>query len=473
MTSPTRLRATPSADGAVRPTGRTRAAVAVAAAIALLGVALPPSYGADDDAETRRRRRRTEVVEAVEKAAPAVVSVGTTRLVPVRYFDWGLRPRDTNREIKGLGSGVIVHPSGLVVTNAHVINEADQVVVRLTGISDRADEIPATILAVDLPHDLALLRLDRPGPYAAAAFGRSADLMPGETVIAIGSPVGLGRTVSTGVVSALERSLTIQGQTFEGLIQTDAAVNQGNSGGALLNILGEWIGVNSAIYSLSGGSDGISFAIPMETVAGFYAQAVLSGRSYGVWLGVAFGEPKPGEVRAIAVYPVGPASVAGLPQGARIVSIAGRRIGSLAEAANAVIDAVRTGRVDVTVEAPGGPKTYTLPFDAPPTERLAWQRLGLRVAELTPEMRLQTGHPAGTGIVVTDVRPEGPAARVGVQPGDLILALGAQDLRSEGDLLDFVQFTPRGEAAPVQIQRVLRTRFGLKVDAWRTKLPVE
>lgn len=449
----------------------------VAAAGAVAAAAAPPAR-ADEDAEARRRRRRNEIVEAVERAAPAVVSVGTTQLVAVRYWDWAdLTQRQGSREVKGLGSGVIVHPSGLVVTNAHVINQADQVVVRMTGVSEKADEIPATIVAADLDHDLALLRLDRPGPYPTVAIGRSTDLMPGETVIAIGSPVGLGRTVTTGVVSALDRSITIREQTFENLIQTDAAVNQGNSGGALLNALGEWIGVNSAIYSLSGGgSDGISFAIPMETVSEFLAATVLSGRLPGVWVGLSLEEPAPGDVRVRTVYPVGPAAAAGLRPGARVVEIGGRRPASLADACLAVAVAARSGSLDLAVESaesPGAPKRHRLAFDAPPTEKLAWQRLGIRAAEVTPEVRLQTGYPVGSGIVVTEVRENGPAARVGLQPGDLLQALGDRVLRQEEDLLEFVQLAKKGEAAPVRLVRVVRTRFGVSADSWGAKLLVE
>ena len=196
----------------------------------------------------------------------------------------------TIEEVPGaLGSGVIVHPRGYVVTNAHVINQAAQISVKLTGLGED-EEIPADLVAVDLEHDLALLRMRGEGPFQAAKFGSDHDLMVGETILAMGNPFGLGRTVTTGVISALSRDIRIRDQVFEGLIQTDAAVNQGNSGGALLNILGEWIGVNSAIFSLSGGSDGISFAIPVSTVRAFLVEAMRPRRVVGRWIGAEFAE---------------------------------------------------------------------------------------------------------------------------------------------------------------------------------------
>lgn len=452
------------------------AAVALAAAGGAYLAALPgaPRIASAEEPPTssaKRAERRSAIVEAVEKSAPAVVSVGTTRIVPYRYFSWGM-PRQGQQELRGLGSGVIVHPAGLVITNAHVINEADQVVVRLTGLDQETqNEIPATIVATDPAHDLALLRLDKKGPYPAATFGRSDDLMPGETVIAIGSPVGLGRTVTTGIVSALNRSVPIEEQVFEGLIQTDAAVNRGNSGGALLNILGEWIGVNSAISSMSGGSDGISFAIPIETVKSFLSRAIQTGRVTGRWAGLEFRDDASGEVRVASVFPIGPATRAGLRKGARILRIDGRPVTNSALATLAVYDATARGKVEVTVADGASEEAVTLPLEAPPTERLAWERIGIKADEVTPELRQQTGYPVGSGILVREVRPDGPAGRVGIEPGDLILQLGAQTLREAEDLLEVLQWSDKGAVAPLALVRVVReqvrTPFGIQV---RTRL---
>jgi serine protease Do len=452
------------------------AAVTAAGLVAARGT--PPSAvaGEEDAPATKRQLRRNAVVEAVERSAPSVVSVGTTRIIPVRYFDWAaFRERQGQQEQRGLGSGVIIHSSGLVVTNAHVINQADQVVVRLTGLdASTEEEIPATILSTDLTHDLALLRLEKPGPYAAATFGRSDDLMPGETVIAIGSPVGLGRTVTTGIVSALNRSMTIEQQTFEGLIQTDAAVNRGNSGGALLNILGEWIGVNSAIASLSnGGSDGISFAIPMETVKSFLSRSIQTGRVTGKWAGLEFSDDPKGGVRVETLFPIGPAIRAGLRQGQRVTRVDGRASTDAALATLAMLDAAPRGRVELTIESAEGTKQVTVPLETPPTERLSWERIGVKADEVTPEVREQTGYPVGSGIVVREVREGGPGARVGLQPGDLLVTLGTQTLRSSEDLLEALQWSDKGTAVPVGLFRPVRTRFGVQAERWKAKLVIE
>lgn len=439
------------------------------------GPRAPPRAETADEA-ARRALRRTPVVEAVEKAAPSVVSVGTTKFVRARFFDFeAFGMRETTRELKGLGSGVIVHSSGLVITNAHVINQADALVVRLTGLDpDTQHEIPATLLATDLDHDLALLRLDEPRAYPAATFGRSSDLMPGETVIAIGSPVGLGRTVTSGIVSALGRSVTIGQQTFEGLIQTDAAVNQGNSGGALLNILGEWIGVNSAIASLSGGgSDGISFAIPVATVKGFIARAVQTGRVTGLWSGLELADDDRGGVHVETLYPVGPAIRAGARRGSRVVAVNGRAVRSAVEANLAFVDAAQRSRIDLTVETDGERRVVTIPLEAPPTESLAWQRLGVRAEPVTQEMREQTIYPVGSGILVREVRPGSPAARVGLQPGDLLVTIGSHTVREASDLLEALQWAEKDASVPITLVRPVRARGGWRVDRWKATVVLE
>jgi serine protease Do len=317
----------------MQPTRRLVISTLLGVTLAALGAAHVAHADPGDQDEARgRAARRTPVVEAVERAAPSVVSIGTTRLVRSgRWWDWDFLQQ---REVPGaLGSGVIVHPRGYVVTNAHVIHQAEQIAVKLTGRGDKK-EIPAELVAFDIDNDLALLKLEPAGgPYPAARFGRADDLMVGETIIAMGSPFGLGRTVTTGVVSALERDISIRDQVFENLIQTDAAVNQGNSGGALLNILGEWIGVNSAIYSLSGGSDGISFAIPIETVRTFLVSALRPRRQSANWIGVELREREGGGVEIGTVYAVGPGAKAGLRAGSRIISVGGRPADDPVEAA--------------------------------------------------------------------------------------------------------------------------------------------
>jgi serine protease Do len=426
-----------------------------------------PARAADDDADARRRLRRTPIVEAVERAAPSVVSIGTTRLVRVpRFWEWDFVVQERPG---ALGSGVIVHPAGYVVTNAHVINQAAQIAVKLTGLGEET-EIPASLVAVDLQHDLALLQLEKEGPYPAAEFGSSDDLMVGETAIAMGNPFGLGRTVTVGVISALNRDIEVRDQVFEGLIQTDAAVNQGNSGGALLNLNGEWIGVNSAIYSLSGGSDGISFAIPVKTVRGFLAAALRPRRIVGKWLGIELGEKDDGTVVVRTVFPVGPAADAGIEQGAELLDSRGEAHRDIVSLTYAILDAARTGKHTLHVRDGDSVRDVELAFAELPTDELSWERLGVRCVEVTPEITEKTGYREGAGVFVAEVREGSPAARIGLRTSDLLVGLGDHPLRTQDDLLVLMERMKRGDPVDVHLVRPERSRFGIRHERWKARL---
>lgn len=426
-----------------------------------------PCVARAGDGDSGRQRRRTPVVEAVEKAAPAVVSVGTTRLVRVpRFWEWDFVVQERPG---ALGSGVIVHPAGYVVTNAHVINQAAQISVKLTGLGEER-EIPASLVAVDLQHDLALLQLQEGDPYPSAAFGSSEDLMVGETAIAMGNPFGLGRTVTVGVISALNRDIKVRDQVFEGLIQTDAAVNQGNSGGALLNIAGEWIGVNSAIYSLSGGSDGISFAIPIRTVRSFLVEALRPRRIVGKWLGVEFAEREDGVVVISTVYPVGPAADADLQPGSLVLDAAGKPHRDIVRLTYDVLAAADHGTHVLQLQQDGETRRVEIPFAALPTDRLAWERLGLRCVEVTPEVTEKTGYREGSGVLVSEVRDGGPAARLGLREADLLVGLGDNALRTQDDLLVLMERLEPGDQVDVHLVRPERSRFGVRLERWKARL---
>lgn len=455
---------------------KTRPNLRIPALLALTAAAVLPSVArADGDpaADARRRLRRTPIVEAVEKARPSVVSIGTNQLVRRRFVFWG-DERQTAIVPGGLGSGVIMHPRGYVITNLHVINQAYEIFVKLTGMGDDETEIPAKLVAVDQRHDLALLRMVPEGPYPAASMGRTDDLMVGETVIAMGNPYGIGQTVTTGVVSALDRTINIGGQEFAGLVQTDAAVNRGNSGGALLNILGDWVGVNSAIYSPSGGSDGISFAIPIETVRDFLADQLRPRRVSDSWLGIEFGRNEDGEPGIVTVFPVGPAARLDIPSQARIVAVDGVEVAELYELRLAVLDALPRGRVRLRVQSADGEKDFEVPFEALPTDRLLWSRLGLKVEAVRPPAAETEGYREGTGVVVADVRVGGPAERIGLRKGDLLSKLGPRPVASLDDVLLVVQYLNQGQTVPVGLGRQKRNRFnGVYLEEMEGSLVVE
>lgn len=419
-----------------------------------LAALLAAPAAADDGDRPAKNNRRTPLVEAVEKAAPSVVSIGTTRIVRSRFWDLGLIDRDQQPQQHGLGSGVIVHSAGYVVTNAHVINQADEIVVTLSGARAAEGQIRASLVAADLEHDLALLRLEKRGSYPAIRFGRSDDLMLGETVIAIGNPFGLGGTVTTGIVSALDRTINMREASFKGLIQTDAAVNRGNSGGALLNIEGEWIGVNSAIYSLSGGADGISFAIPVADVRRFVVDSLRGARLDGKWLGARFAELPDGRVAVERVFTPGPAASAGLASGDVVAS------GDALRFCFELLDASRRGSLTLAVAGASGKREVKLAFEAPPTESIVWNRLGLRVSEVDETIQRETGLPSGEGLIVLEVRDGSPAKRIGLERGDLVQTLGNVWLATPDDFLTVLLDAEKGAARDVRLMRRTRSNLG-------------
>ena len=283
--------------------------------------------------------------DAARKALPSVVHIFTSQKIrvpphpladdPLFQYFFGMRP-EPERRTSGLGSGVIVTSSGYVLTNFHVVNAADQIKVSLGDGSARK----AHIVGSDPESDLAVLRID-PGnaplpPMSAITFGRMEDISVGDVVLAIGNPFGVGQTVTLGIVSALGRShLGIN--TFENFIQTDAAINPGNSGGALVDSHGNLVGINTAIYSRSGGSLGIGFAIPVSTARSIMEEIVRTGSVTRGWIGVetqeitpelaeSFDLPDTGGVLISGVRRGSPADMGGMRPGDALLSVDGRDI---------------------------------------------------------------------------------------------------------------------------------------------------
>src|SRR5213596_2169756 len=265
--------------------------MAKAAALLIAALALPAvaaARGAESDPE-----RRSLVVQAVEKASPAVVNVSTEQVVERRaspfpfpqdpFFEEFFRdfvdPRPRRFKTTSLGSGVIVAADGTIMTNVHVIERASRIHVTLAD----QREFDATLVGADADADIAILRVKAGDDLPHIPFGSSADLMIGETVIAIGNPFGLSHTVTTGVVSAVGRSLRDEDRTYTDFIQTDASINPGNSGGPLLDIKGELIGINTAIY---GKAQGIGFALPVDRAKRIVQELISHGAVEAPWIGV-------------------------------------------------------------------------------------------------------------------------------------------------------------------------------------------
>ena len=395
-----------------------------------------------------REQVRLTFAPVVREVAPAVVNVFTRkRRARSPLFDDPFFRRFFGapgpRVETSLGSGVIVRSDGLIVTNAHVIEEAEEVMVVL---ADRR-EFEAEIVSADENVDLALLKVDPGGePLPVLALGNSDDLEVGDLVLAIGDPFGIGQTVTSGIVSALART-TLSHGGGPPLIQTDASINPGNSGGALVTIDGTLVGINTAILSQGGGSIGIGFAIPANLVQALIRSFESGGQGLArPWLGAsvqpvdadlasALELARPQGLVIREVYPGGPAARAGLQPGDVVLAIGGIEIldeggldfrlavGGLGQ--SAPLEVQRRGRtfeVDLPLEAP--------PYQPPPdiTKLSGRQPLaGAVVGNLSPGLNRELGlSPTERGVQVLQVQPGTPAARLGLRPGDRVLTVGDQ-----------------------------------------------
>ncbi|WP_439598130.1 trypsin-like peptidase domain-containing protein [Falsiroseomonas sp.] len=309
----------------------SRRAFAGLALVPLLGCAAPP-------ARAQRGAALPDFADLAERVLPAVVSIAVTsearteipaelRGTPFeRYFRDRLRGR--GQQVMGAGSGFVIDPSGLLVTNNHVIGNASRMQVTFQN----GEEYPARLVGMDELTDLALLRIEARNPLPAVGWGNSGALRVGNWVLAAGNPFGLGGSITSGIVSA--RGREIGAGPFDDFIQTDAPINPGNSGGPLFNMAGEVIGINTAIYSPSGASAGIGFAVPSDLARGVIEQLRATGRVERGWLGVSVQDAaEPGAARGAAagvlvagVERGSPAARAGLRQGDQVVAINGDRV---------------------------------------------------------------------------------------------------------------------------------------------------
>ncbi len=441
----------------------------LALAVLLLAVpAVAPRPAAADDVDVRR----SPVVRAVETARLGVVSIRTNEIVQVpRYYEWFFDDgRTVPQERQGaLGSGAIFHPAGYVITNAHVISRASKIFVQLMRPGGVEQEREARLVAVDLDNDLAILRLvgddGKAETYPYLPLGRSDDLMLGETVIAIGNPFRLGITVTTGIVSALRRSIRpqhAQETEFRDFIQTDAAINPGNSGGPLLDVTGRWIGVNTAILNRATGAEGIGFAIPADRVRDMIGRTFKRRLVSGEWTGFDVDANKSGSPVVREVYATGPAGDSGLKAGDRILAVGGRATPSLFEYRLAEVDAPAGGALRLRVRRGDDEKDVEVPLTARTADALsiAKARLGFagRDAVATDTRALGVG--PGGGVVITEVIPDGPAARVLLRPNDVLTALGTFKVRSVEDLLFVLEMIQSKDTVKLQVRRLAQNRFG-------------
>ncbi|MBI1195255.1 MAG: Do family serine endopeptidase [Gammaproteobacteria bacterium] len=429
--------------------------------------------------------------ELVEKSSPAVVNISTTQKaddsklsIPhgmnpsmedflKKFFgDNGPMGPHGDEDRKSLGSGFVISKDGYILTNTHVIKDADEVTVRLT---DRR-EFPAKIIGSDDRSDVALLKIDA-DDLTVARIGKSADMKPGNWVLAIGSPFGLDHSVTAGIVSAIGRSLP--NENYTPFIQTDVAINPGNSGGPLYNLDGEVVGINSQIYSRTGGYMGLSFAIPIDLAMNVIEQLKETGHVTRGWLGVliqdvtrelaeSFGMDKPKGALVARVMPDSPAEKAGFKVGDIIVKFKGREI-SRSSALPPIVGSSKVGgRVDVEIIRDAKPMTLSVTLsELPASEDLALngtdghaehriKRIGLVVSELTAEQKDKFSIDNGVYVESAD---EGSAARAGITQGDVIIQVNGADVTSTDQLAKIVDALPEDKPARILIQRDGSPRF--------------
>jgi Do/DeqQ family serine protease len=422
-------------------------------------VVATPAISQDRRVPSSPAELRLSYAPIVQRVQPAVVNVFATKVVqnrnpllddPIFRRFFGVPGNQPEQMQRSLGSGVMVDPSGLVVTNVHVIEGADQVKVSL---SDKR-EFEAEIVLKDPRSDLAVLRLkDTHEKFPTLDFDNSDELMVGDVVLAIGNPFGVGQTVTHGIISALAR--TQVGITdYQFFIQTDAPINPGNSGGALVDMNGKLAGINTAIFSRSGGSQGIGFAIPSNMVRVVVASAKSGGKAVKrPWLGArlqavtpeiaeTLGLKLPNGALVSSVVSGSPAAKAGLKVSDLIVGIDGQEI----DDPNAFDYRFATrpigGSAQIDVQRAGKALKLMIALEAAPdsdrgeivlTSRSPFQ--GANVANISPaladELHLDSDI---EGVVVIDLAEDGTAAHLGFQKGDIILAVNNQKIAKTGDL---------------------------------------
>jgi serine protease Do len=393
--------------------------------------------------------------QLVKKVSPGVVNISAVKVLkgtgPFQFgspdnpfhdffkrFYGDQLPKEFKQ--KGLGSGFIIDKDGYILTNNHVVENAEEIQVKLSD--DR--KFPAKIVGRDPKTDLALIRIKADTPLEPLTWGDSDKLQVGDWVIAIGSPFGLGNTVTAGIVSAKYRHIG-QG-AYDDFIQTDASINPGNSGGPLLNTAGEVVGINTAIFSGSGGNIGIGFAIPSNIAKDLLPQ-LKKGKVIRGWLGVLVQEITPeiskkfnlkGEHGALVsqVTPGSPADKAGIERGDVIVSFDGKPIKEMHDLPYIVASTPVGKRVSVDVIRKGEKKTLEVEVGQMKEEAQQAEAteeapdLGLTLKEITPEMAQNYKLPETTGLVVVKVEADSPGDEAGLKPGDVILEVDREKVQT-------------------------------------------
>ncbi len=476
---------------------RGTTAVLIAVSFLVIGIilasslSLTPGTQAEEQSlwtegdQGRKSGRPESFADLARELSPAVVNISTTTVVKGRqggagpgspfedeffrrFFPSPQRPQKRS----SLGSGFIINKDGFIVTNNHVVDGADEIV----AILKEGDEYPAKVIGKDTKTDLALIKIEPKNGLPVIRLGDSDQIQVGDWVLAIGNPFGLGHTVTAGIVSAKGRELGAG--PYDDFIQTDAAINPGNSGGPLFDMAGNVIGINTAIITRSGGSQGVGFAIPVDLAKLIVSQLNESGRVTRVWLGVMIQQITP-EIRdslglksrkgalVADVVKGGPAEKAGIERGDVIVRFNGEEVQSQRELPTMVAFLTPGRKVEVVVWRDGGEKIFKVtleemeeePAVAEGTQEEVQEGLGLRVQNITTEIAEQLGLTSTEGVVVSGVDPSGTAAQAGIRRGDLILEVNRAKVTDFKSLTSILKKDKDNKSTLFLINRGGRTIF--------------
>jgi serine protease Do len=403
-------------------------------AILAIGLAAPPAHAADPFS------RENTTVRVVKQVGPSVVNITTERVIASRnpfprggnpFFDSFFRdffePR-VPEAVQSLGSGVLIDAAGHILTNEHVVGRGGQIRVSLAD----GTEFGARLIGADPNNDIAVLQAETDGPLPWLAPGSSDDLMVGEPVIAIGNPFGLSNTVTTGVISAINRSIRTENRVYHGFIQTDASINPGNSGGPLVNAEGTLIAINTAVYN---SGQGIGFAIPIDVAKRVVDELIAHGEITPVWLGLSFQDLNPGLLEVMnlpsdtsgalvnQVRESSPGERAGLRRGDLVTRVDGRPVQSARGFYEMLETSIAGQQLEIELWRSGKSRTVAVTLEELPKQQVA------RMMDEMLGMDLQP-NPAG-GYRVHSVRERSGAAQIGIQSGDIVLGINGRTL--EGD----------------------------------------
>jgi len=459
----------------------TRLTASLFSALALVIVLLPNSAAA-------REQIGPSFADLADRLLPSVVNVSTTQTLDDgrqlgqdfpqfppgspfedffrEFFDrHGQGQNAPPRRATSLGSGFVVDAEdGYIVTNNHVIKDADEITVTLHDDTT----VTAELVGYDDKTDVAVLQITTDVPLTQVSFGDSDEIRVGDWVMAIGNPFGLGGTVTAGIVSA--RARDIQAGPYDDFLQTDASINRGNSGGPMFNLDGEVIGINTAIFSPSGGSVGIGFAIPANLAKPVIDQLIKFGRTRRGWLGVRIQTVTPEIAESLglteaegalvaSVTPGGPAEDSGIRPGDVILSFDGQDVPEMRRLPRIVAETDVGDNVNVTVWRDGRERSFNVTIgelekaeesglldgtrpsrepESPPSQEFG--QLGLRLAAMTPELRREYNlRESARGVVVTGVIQGSPAADKLIRPGDVIVEVSQEEVRSPEDVADKIE----------------------------------